>query len=140
MKTASYKKTDKFGGSIARIGLSIAALGLLAACASPEVLSAREAERQKFAQYPFVGLSYCQNELISNLDTLGITADKVESIHYVPIYRRPIRTDVLVNDWQTWVRLEDQPGALIVELEDRSCFTGQVYTYAGLSLDGVAAF
>ena len=98
--------------------------------------------------YPFGKPAYCKEAVAGNLVKYGVMADEVKSISYSQITRPSSfgsfggsrESEPVLVGWQTWVRLKDRDGAMIIHVEKDTCFTGQVYTRAGLSIPGLKQF
>lgn len=99
--------------------------------------------------YPFEKNAHCEQAVAGNLAKYGVSGEQVKSITYSRITRSSSfrnrltgereNDDILVG-WQTWVRLKDRDGALIIHVDKDTCFTRQVYTRYGLSIPGLKQF
>ena len=90
--------------------------------------------------YPFERPAYCRSVIAGELQNIGVNPDEIASIKYTVLYRNSSLTDNRVEGYEAWVRLKDRSGALVIIVDEGSCFTQQVYTRAGLAIDGVRSF
>lgn len=127
--------------------LSAGVIFAFTATAAPPLV--QSVDQSVVETYPFPKKSYCKPAVSANLNRLDIPGEMVKSISYAPILRARGSSrnrnfndggDVVVDAWETWVRLKDRDGALIIVVGETTCFTSQVYTRAGLTVSGVKAY
>lgn len=107
-----------------------------AACAAPTRTTGPSAQAVSLLENR--GARICTPAIASALADEGIAPSSITSVNVTDERTDTARTDnVLAYD--AWMRLEDQPGYLVVTLDD-FCRVRQVYTRGGAEVAGVPAY
>jgi hypothetical protein len=113
------------------------ALGGLSACAGLEAPKQVAEDPAYLARIDQLANHWCNARVAGAVEGAGVPADAITRLFYT---REMDSSNDRVVRYTAWMRLQGQPGYLVVDADALTCRAMQIYTRDGAEVAGVSSF